>query len=104
MRRTLPGKEVKLKIGEARDIEARRIQTDYKRVSSRQHESEWEITLHNKTAEEIAVGIVEPLFGQWEVLSSSHKYSEPDPYTIRFDVKLPKDEEIKVRYRVSIGW
>ncbi|OGL41142.1 MAG: hypothetical protein A2042_09205 [Candidatus Schekmanbacteria bacterium GWA2_38_11] len=95
--------EIRLKIGEAFDVTAERVQTDYKQITTRLHESEWEITLRNHKKEDITVGIVEPLFGNWRVIDSSHPYKKVDAYTIRFDVKVPKDEEVKVKYRVKIG-
>ena len=95
--------EIRLKIGEAFDVTAERVQTDYKQITTRLHESEWEITLRNHKEEDITVGIVEPLFGNWQVIDSSHTYKKVDAYTIRFDVKVPKDEEVKVKYRVKIG-
>jgi len=91
-----------LKIGAAGDITAERLQTDYRAVSNRAQESEWEITLRNNKDEDVTVNVVEPLFGQWEILNSSHEYVKIDPFTIRFDVKLPKDQEVKVKYRLSL--
>ena len=95
--------EVKLKIGEAFDVVAERFQTDYRRISTRLHESEWEITLRNHKDEEIKVGVVEPVFGNWRVISNTHPYRKVDAFTIRFDVKIPKDEEVKIKYRVKVG-
>ena len=95
--------EVKLEIGEAFDVVAERKQTDYKQITSGLHESEWEITLRNHKEEEITVGIVEPLFGNWQVISNTHPYTKVDAFTLRFDVKVPKDGEVKVVYRVRVG-
>jgi hypothetical protein len=95
--------DVKLKIGEAFDVAAERIQTDYRQITKGLHESEWEIKLKNHKDEEITVAIVEPLFGNWSVVSSSHPYKKVDAFTIRFDVKIPKDEKVKVTYRVKVG-
>ncbi len=95
--------EVKLKIGEAFDVVAERIQTDYKRITTRLHESEWEITLRNHKEEDVLVSIEEPLFGNWTVISNSHPYTKKDAFTIRFDVNVPKDEEVKVKYRLRVG-
>lgn len=95
--------EVRLKIGEAFDVVAERIQTDYKKITTKLHESEWEITLRNHKEQAITVGIVEPLLGSWQVISNSHPYEKVDAFTIRFNVKVPQDEEIKVRYRVRVG-
>jgi hypothetical protein len=95
--------EVRLKIGEAFDVVAERLQTDYRQISTRLHESEWEITLRNHKQEPVKVGIVEPLYGNWRVIANTHPFTKTDAFTIRFDVPVPKDEEVKVRYRVQVG-
>jgi hypothetical protein len=94
--------EVRLKTGEAFDVVAERVQTDYRLISSKVHESEWEITLRNHKEEDIEVGIVEPLFGDWEVVKNSHPYTKLDAFTIRFDVEVPRDEEVKVKYMIRV--
>lgn len=95
--------EVILKIGEAFDVVAQRSQTDYKRITTTLHESEWEITLKNHKSEDITVGLIEPLFGNWRVISSSLPYKKTDAFTIRFDVPVPKDKTVTVKYRVRVG-
>lgn len=95
--------EVSVKVGEAFDVAAERRQTDYRRLTTQLHESEWEITLRNHKEEDVTVGIVEPLYGNWQVIASSHPYEKKDAFTIRFDVKVPKDEEVKVTYRLRVG-
>lgn len=95
--------EVRLKIGEAFDVVAERIQTEYKQISTRLHESEWEITLRNHKEEDISVGIVEPLYGNWTVINNSHPYKKVDAFTIRFDVEVPNNKEVKVKYRIRVG-
>jgi len=95
--------EVRLKIGEAFDVVAERIQTDYKRITTQLHESEWEITLRNHKAKDISVGIVEPLCGNWKVISNTHPYKKVDAFTIRFEVPVPRDKEVRVKYRVRVG-
>ncbi len=95
--------EVKLEIGEAFDVVAERIQTDYVKRTTRLHESEWEVTVRNHKEEAITIGIIEPLFGNWQIISNSHPYTKVDAFTIRFDVDVPKDGEVKVKYRVKVG-
>jgi hypothetical protein len=95
--------EVKLKIGEAFDVVVKRKQTDFKRLTRSLFETEWEITVRNHKKEDVKVGLVEPLFGNWEVVSKSHPYTKVDAHTIRFDTKIPKDGEVKVTYRVRVG-
>ena len=95
--------EVKLKVGEAFDVVAERIQTDYKQITTKLHESEWEITLRNHKEDDVIVGIVEPLYGNWAVISNNHPYEKLDAFTIRFDVNVPKGKEVKVKYRIKVG-
>ncbi len=94
---------LKLKVGEAFDVVAERKQLDYKRITTMLHESEWEITLRNHKTEAVQVGVVEPLHGNWSVVSNSHPFEKKDAFTIRFNVKVPKDGEVKVKYRVRVG-
>jgi len=43
------------------------------------------------------------LSGNWSVISSNYPYEKVDAHTIKFDVKVPKDGEVKVKYRVRVG-
>lgn len=94
---------VKLKIGEAFDVVARRVQTDYREITTQLHETEWEITISNHKEEEVSVGIIEPLYGNWTITNNSHPYKKIDAFTIRFDASVPKNGEAKVKYRVRTG-
>ena len=93
---------VRLKIGKAFDVVAERVQTDYKQISKNMHESEWEVTLRNHKKEDVVVGILEPLYSDWKVLTSSHEFKKVDASTLRFDVPVGKDQEVVVRYRVQV--
>lgn len=95
--------EIKLKIGEAFDVVVERVQTDYKRISSKLSESEWQITLRNHKEEDVKIGVIEPLPGNWKVESNSHPYKKLDAFTIRFDVDIPRGKEVKIKYRVKVG-
>ena len=95
--------EIRLKIGEAFDVVCERVQTDYKQITTRLYETEWEVTLRNHKEEDVVVGLIEPLYGNWKVIDNTHQYEKKDAFTIRFDVKVPKDKEVKVKYRIRVG-
>lgn len=95
--------EISLKIGEAFDVVAERVQTDYKQLTKGLHESEWEITLKNHKDEDVAVNIIETLSGNWSVIDNSHPYTKKDAFAIKFDVAVAKDTEVKVKYRIRVG-
>jgi len=103
IRHTPKDEKVRLKVGEAFDIAAEKTQTDFKRITSRLYESEWEIVLRNHRKNDTTVGLLEPMTENWEILKSSHPFKKVDAFTVRFDVKIPKDEEITIRYRVRSG-
>lgn len=94
---------MKLKTGEAFDIVAERRQKDFKKLSTRLYESEWEITLRNRKKEDIVVSVIEPFFGNWQLNENSHPYKKVDAFTVRFDVTIPKDKEVKMTYRIRVG-
>ncbi len=100
---TPTGETVRIKTGEAFDIVAERVQTDYRQVTSGLHESEWEITLRNRKQEDVTIGVVEGFFGNWKVLNNSHDYTKTDAFTIRFDVDVPAEGTVAVKYRVQVG-
>ena len=64
---------------------------------------EWEIKVRNHKDLAVTIGIVEPLYGSWEVIEKNVPYKKLDAFTIRFDVPVPKDGEATVKYRVKVG-
>jgi hypothetical protein len=104
IKHTPKDEEVRLKIGEAFDVVAERKQISFKQITSRLHETEWEIKVRNHKDQAVTVGIVEPLYGSWDVVEKNLPYKKLDAFTIRFDVPVPKDGEATVKYRVKVGY
>jgi len=100
IKHTPKDEELKLKIGEAFDVVAERKQTDYQVLGGTTYETAWEVTLRNHKEGPVTVGLVEPVSGDWQVMESSHTYTKEDAFTLRFDIDVPKDGEVKVTYRV----
>jgi hypothetical protein len=50
----------------------------------------------------VVVRVVEPIPSDWEMLSNSHPYRKLDAFTVRFDVPVPRDGEVTLRYRVRV--
>jgi hypothetical protein len=95
--------EAKVKVGEAFDVVAERRQTDFKQLTTRMYETAWEVTLRNHKEEDIVVGVIEPLYGNWTIVEESQPHKKLDAFTIRYDAAVPKDKEVKVTYRVRVG-
>ena len=94
---------VSVKMGEAFDVVGERRQTSFTRLSRRLSEVSWQIVVRNHKDEDVTVRVEEPLYGDWEVVSSTpEKYEKPDAHTLRFEVTVPKAGEVKIGYRVRV--
>ncbi|HWF14463.1 MAG TPA: hypothetical protein VG272_12045, partial [Candidatus Acidoferrales bacterium] len=76
--------EISLLIGDAFDIVAERKQTDYKKVADRLYEFEYEITLRNHKDGPITVEVNEPIGGDWEMVSSTYKFTKTAAFAAQF--------------------
>src|SRR5216683_4105727 len=96
--------EISLHIGNAFDIVAERKQTDYKKLSDRLYEFEYEITLRNHKAGPITVEVNEPIGGDWEMVNSSYKFTKTAAFAAQFDVPVDKDGTSVLKYRVRVRY
>ena len=93
-----------LHIGNAFDVVCERKQTDFKKLSDRLYEMEYEITLRNHKDSAISVEVNEPIGGDWEILDSTHKWIKTAAFAARFQVPVAKDGTSILKYRIRIKW
>ncbi len=94
---------VSVKMGEAFDVVGERRQTSFTRLSRRSSEVSWQIVVRNHKDEDVQVRVEEPMYGDWEVVASTpEQYEKPDAHTLRFEVTVPKNGEVKIGYRVRV--
>jgi hypothetical protein len=96
--------EISLHIGDAFDIVAERKQTDYKKVADRLYEFEYEITLRNHKDAPISVEVNEPIGGDWEMVSSTYKFTKTAAFAAQFDVPVDKNATSVLKYRVRVRY
>jgi hypothetical protein len=96
--------EVSVHIGNAFDVVAERKQTDYKRIDSHVWEMEFEITLRNHKDAPIIVQVNEPIGGDWEMLSSSYKFTKTAAFAAQFNVPVDKNGTSVLKYRIRARW
>ncbi|GBU23126.1 hypothetical protein R80B4_03042 [Fibrobacteres bacterium R8-0-B4] len=94
--------EIRLKVGEAFDIVAERTQIDFVQKTSKVTETEWKVTLRNRKEEDVTVRVQENAMGQWEILEPSHKFTKVSATMFRFDVPVPKGQEVAVKYKIRV--
>jgi hypothetical protein len=96
--------KVRIKLGDAFDVVGSRKQTDWKKLASDTFEASFEISLRNHKKEDVVVKVVEPIPGDWTMLSSSHEYKKTEAFTAEFTIPVPKDHETKLTYKVRMRY
>jgi hypothetical protein len=99
--------KVRIQLGSAFDVVGERKQVDFT-IDSRARwiEEEIEVEVRNHKDEDVEVQVREFLFRwtNWRILSSSQPYEKEDASTILFPVKVPKNSNRTVKYRVRYSW
>ncbi|MFN8012148.1 MAG: DUF4139 domain-containing protein [Holophagaceae bacterium] len=100
---------VRLKLGDAFDVTARRKQTDFRKVggSGRYnyiYDAAFEVELKNAKKEAVTVTVLEPIPGDWEMLSESHPHTKAASGTAKFMVPVPAEGSATLTYRVRVKW
>jgi len=99
--------KVRIQLGSAFDVVGERKQVDFSSDSrARWIEEEIEIEVRNHKDEDVEVQVREFLFRwtNWRILSSSQPFEKEDARTILFPVKVPKNSNRTVKYRVRYSW
>ncbi|HEX4542418.1 MAG TPA: DUF4139 domain-containing protein [Candidatus Acidoferrum sp.] len=95
---------VNIHIGNAFDVVAEHKQTDYKRIDTHTWEMEFEVTLRNHKDGPVVVQVNEPIGGDWEMLSSTYKYTKTAAFAAQFNVPVAKDGTSVLKYRIRARW
>jgi hypothetical protein len=95
---------VSIHIGNAFDVVSERKQTDYKRIDNHVWEMEFEIALRNHKDTPVTVQVNEPIGGDWEMLSSSYKFTKTAAFSAQFHVPVAANSSTVLKYRVRARW
>jgi len=99
--------EIRLYLGNAFDLVGSRVQKDFKSFASgKLVEETIEIKVRNHKTEPVEVQIYEHpwRWSEWEITRSSDEWTKVDQSTIKFPVKIGKDEEKIVTYTIRYSW
>ena len=98
---------VRVKLGSAFDVVGERRQTDFSvDTKARWLEEAFEIKVRNHKDQPVEVIVKENLYrwSNWKIISQSQPFEKEDARTIHFPVKIAKDGEAVVKYRVRYTW
>jgi hypothetical protein len=93
-----------VKLGEAFDVVANRKQMEWRALGTCTSESSWTIELRNHKDEAVAIEVIEPANGDWEILSASHPAKKEDAHTFKFTADVPSRGETKISYKIRVRW
>jgi len=96
--------KVKIKVGDAFDIVYEGRRTGYRKVSRRveQYDAEYEIRNHKDEA--ITVEVEARLYGDWQILKASHKWTKETANRVVFHVPVGAKAKQKVTYTAQVRW
>jgi hypothetical protein len=89
-----------LSIGDAFDIVAEEVQTDYKQISDRVNETTWKITFKNRKDEAVTIEAERNFGYNWQVVNASHNFKKKNATTALFSVPVPKGKEVDLIFTV----
>ncbi len=98
---------VRLKLGDAFDVTAARKQTDYKVLGPQGAyrqvtEVAFQVELRNAKKEAVTVSVLEPIFGDWEIVQKSHDFMKEASGLARFNVPVPAEGSSTLTYRARM--
>lgn len=98
---------VRVKLGQSFDVTADKKQTDFKQLSTgnngiNRFESAYEITLKNAKKEMATVTVQEPIPGDWKIVEESHLHHKPASNTAVWQVAVPAESAVTLKYRAQV--
>ena len=96
--------KLRIMLGDAFDVVGSRKQTDWKKIAQNIYEASFEVVLRNHKKEDVAVKVIEPIPGDWTILSSSHEYKKTEAFLAEFLVPVLQDQEAKLIYTVRMQY
>jgi hypothetical protein len=102
LRHTPKGEPVRLTMGRAVDVIARRKRTEYRMqgLPKGTAEAAYEIRLSNAKREKITVEVRETMVGEWRILSESLPHERDTDRRAKWHIEVPAEGEATLQYRV----
>ena len=98
---------VRLKLGDAFDLTGTKKQTDFKKIGGDGrynyiYEAAFALKLRNAKAENVTIKVTEPIPGDWEILSESHKHKKESSSVASWRIAVPAKGETVLTYKVRV--
>lgn len=94
--------EVEIKVGNAFDVVGETTTLEVRRISDKVRENTVQVQLRNRKTEAITVVVQYNVYGDWEIVQSTHDYERKSARLIEFPVSVAADTEAELRFTVRI--
>lgn len=106
---TPKNEKIRLNLGDAFDLTAERKQTDFKRLAATKRyeyvfESAYRITLRNAKKEKVTIKVIEPMPGDWEIVSENLMHTKDSAGTSVWNVPVAAEGEAVLEYRARVKY
>ncbi len=97
---TAKNEVVRLRLGEAFDVKASRRQTAFRKVADKVYESGFSIELSNAKDAPVTVKVIEPIPGDWEIVSENRSHARGDARSAVWQLAVPAEGKATLEYSV----
>lgn len=101
---TAKGEKIALRLGEAFDVTADRVQTEFKVLSTRSSQSSYRIELRNADSKPVTVTVREPLHGDWRMASESARHVKESAGAAVWHIQVPAEGKTVLTYTAVVKW
>jgi hypothetical protein len=101
---TPKAERVALRLGEAFDLTADRVQTDFRVVSEHSRQSSYRIELRNADSKPVTVTVREPLHGDWKITSETQDHVKESAGSVSWQVRVPAEGKTVLEYTAVVSW
>jgi hypothetical protein len=99
---TPKNEDVRLHVGDSFDVSANKKQTDFKAIGNCTYESSYDIRLANAKDVPQVVDVVEPIPGDWSILSENVPHQKTSSATSTWHIRVPADSNTTLTYRARV--
>jgi hypothetical protein len=98
--------KIRLRLGNAFNVTAKRVQTDFKKLVAGEKETlietAYRIDLKNTKTEPVTVKIEESLPGDWQIVQENHPHHKQDANTAVWKIPVPAAGKATLTYRARV--
>ena len=99
---TAKGETIHLRLGKAFDVKAQYREINRTKIAKNVYETEGEVKIHNGKNSGVTVEVIKNFSGDWEILRSNVDYAKVSSGSVKFIVKIPRNNVAVLKFKVRL--